>query len=75
MLVLDSINLGIVEMLVNNADIKCADIAEIPLSTIQRRRRSNLEKNSILKKNYYVDFKRLGLRLAETSVSMKGGIS
>jgi DNA-binding Lrp family transcriptional regulator len=74
---LDSINLGIVDMLVNDADIKSADIAaklKVPLSTIQRRR-SNLEKNAILKKNYYVDFNRLGLRLAEISVSTKEVVS
>jgi DNA-binding Lrp family transcriptional regulator len=76
-MVLDNINLGIIEMLINNADIKSADIAsklKVPLSTIQRRR-SNLEKNSILKKNYNVDLKRLGLRVAEISVSTKSGVS
>lgn len=76
-LVLDRINLGIVEMLVNNGDIKSADIAaklKVPLSTIQRRR-SHLERNAILKKNYYVDLKRLGLRTAEISVATKNGES
>ena len=76
-LVLDSINLGIVEMLVNNADIKSSDIAsklKVPLSTIQRRR-SNLEKNSILRKNYDIDLKSLGLRVAEISISTKSGVS
>ena len=73
--VLDNINLGIVEALINDGDIKSADIAarlKVPLSTIQRRR-SNLEKSSILKKNYHVDLKRLGLRVAEISVATKNG--
>ena len=49
---LDRINIGIMEELVNNGDIKSSEISEklkIPLSTIQRRR-SNLEKLSVLKK-------------------------
>jgi len=76
-LVLDKINLGIVEALVNNGDIKSSEIAtklKIPLSTIQRRR-SNLEKNSIIKKNYSVDLKKLGLRVSEISVATKMGES
>jgi DNA-binding Lrp family transcriptional regulator len=75
--ILDSINLGIVEALVNNGDIKSSEIAaklKIPLSTIQRRR-SNLEKNSILKKNYTLDFKKLGLRISEISVATRNGES
>ena len=74
---LDSINLGIVEALVNNGDIKSSEIAaklKIPLSTIQRRR-SNLEKSSILKKNYTLDLKKLGLRVSEISVATRKGES
>jgi DNA-binding Lrp family transcriptional regulator len=66
-----------VEALVNNGDIKSSEIAaklKIPLSTIQRRR-SNLEKNSILKKNYTLDFKKLGLRISEISVATRNGES
>ncbi len=76
-LVLDNINLGIVEALINNGDIKSSEIAaklKIPLSTIQRRR-SNLEKNSIIKKNYTIDLKKLGLRVSEISVATKKGES
>ncbi|HKR74037.1 MAG TPA: winged helix-turn-helix transcriptional regulator [Candidatus Nitrosocosmicus sp.] len=76
-LTLDTINLGIVEALVNNGDIKSAEIAaklKIPLSTIQRRR-SNLEKNMILKKNYTLDLKKLGLRVSEISVATRKGES
>ena len=76
-LFLDGINLGIIEALVNNGDVKSSEIAaklKIPLSTIQRRR-SNLEKNSILKKNYTVDLKKLGLRVSEISVATRKGQS
>jgi hypothetical protein len=72
-MILDSINLGIIEALINNGDIKSSEIAaklKIPLSTIQRRR-SNLEKSFILKKNYTVDLKKMGLRVAEISVATK----
>ena len=75
--ILDSINLGIVEALVNNGEIKSSEIAaklKIPLSTIQRRR-SNLEKYSILKKNYTLDLKKLGLRISEISVATRNGES
>ena len=76
-LTLDTINLGIVEALVNDGDIKSSEIAaklKIPLSTIQRRR-SHLEKNSILKKNYTLDLKKLGLRVSEISVATRKGES
>ena len=74
---LDSINLGIVEALVNNGDVKSSEIAaklKIPLSTIQRRR-SNLEKSLILRKNYTLDLKKLGLRVSEISVATRKGES
>ena len=74
---LDRINLKIVEELITNGDIKSSEIAaklKIPLSTIQRRR-SNLEKNSILKKNYTLDLKKLGLRISEISVATRNGES
>ncbi|WP_161486358.1 winged helix-turn-helix transcriptional regulator [Candidatus Nitrosocosmicus hydrocola] len=76
-MILDSTNLGIIEALINNGDIKSSEIAaklKIPLSTIQRRK-SNLEKSSILKKNYTVDLKKMGLRVAEISVATKRGLS
>lgn len=74
---LDRINVGIIEELVNNGDVKSSEIAEklkIPLSTIQRRR-SNLEKLSVIKKTYTVDLKRLSLRIAEIMVGSERGDS
>ncbi|HET6589158.1 MAG TPA: winged helix-turn-helix transcriptional regulator [Candidatus Nitrosocosmicus sp.] len=67
---LDKINVGIIQELVNNGDIKSSEISaklKIPLSTIQRRR-NNLEKLSIIKKNYIVDLKKLDLRIAEIMI-------
>jgi len=74
---LDKINIGIIEELVNNGDIKSSEISaklKIPLSTIQRRR-SNLEKLAVLKKNYTVDLKRLNLRIAEIMIGTLNGSS
>jgi DNA-binding Lrp family transcriptional regulator len=74
---LDKINIGIIEELVNNGDIKSSEISaklKIPLSTIQRRR-NNLEKLSVLKKNYTVDLKRLNLRIAEIMIGTSNGDS
>ena len=74
---LDRINLKIIEELLNNGEIKSSDIAsklKIPLSTIQRRR-ATLEKFDILKKNYSLDVTKLGLRVAEVSISTKKGSS
>ncbi len=74
---LDNINLKIIEELLNNGDIKSSEIASklaIPLSTIQRRR-SMLEKFSILEKTYTLDPKKLGLRISEISVNTKKGNS
>ena len=75
--VLDKINLKIIEELLNNGEIKSSEIASklrIPLSTIQRRR-ATLEKFDILKKNYSLDVTKLGLRVAEVSISTKKGSS
>jgi DNA-binding Lrp family transcriptional regulator len=75
--VLDKINLKIIEELLNNGEIKSSEIAsklKIPLSTIQRRR-ATLEKFDILKKNYSLDVTKLGLRVAEVSISTKKGSS
>ena len=74
---LDKINLKIIEELLNNGEIKSSEIASklrIPLSTIQRRR-ATLEKFAILKKNYSLDMTKLGLRVAEISISTKKGNS
>ena len=73
----DRINLKIIEELLNNGEIKSSEIAsklKIPLSTIQRRR-ATLEKFDILKKNYSLDVTKLGLRVAEVSISTKKGSS
>ena len=75
--ILDKINLKIIEELLNNGEIKSSEIAsklKIPLSTIQRRR-ATLEKFDILKKNYSLDVTKLGLRVAEVSISTKKGSS
>ena len=75
--ILDRLNLKIIEELLNNGEIKSSEIAsklKIPLSTIQRRR-ATLEKFAILKKNYYLDMTKLGLRVAEISISTKKGNS
>ncbi len=74
---LDNINLKIIEELLNNGDIKSSEIASklaIPLSTIQRRR-SMLEKFSVLEKTYTLDLKKLGLRISEISINTKKGNS
>jgi DNA-binding Lrp family transcriptional regulator len=74
---LDRTNLKIIEELLNNGEIKSSEIAsklKIPLSTIQRRR-ATLEKFDILKKNYSLDVTKLGLRVAEVSISTKKGSS
>jgi len=76
-LILDRINLKIIEELIGNGDIKSSEISaklKIPLSTIQRRR-SNLEKLSIIKKNYIVDLKKLDLRIAEIMIGTSSGES
>jgi DNA-binding Lrp family transcriptional regulator len=75
--VLDKLNLKIIGEILNNGDIKSSEIAsrlKIPLSTIQRRR-ATLEKFDILKKNYSLDVTKLGLRVAEVSISTKKGSS
>lgn len=74
---LDKINLKIIDELLNNGEIKNSEIASklrIPLSTIQRRR-ATLEKFAILKKNYSLDVTKMGLRVAEISISTKKGRS
>jgi DNA-binding Lrp family transcriptional regulator len=72
---LDKINLKIIDELLSNADITSADIAKkikIPLSTVQRRRR-NLERMSVIKKNYELDLGIFGVRIAEISLEIKNG--
>jgi DNA-binding Lrp family transcriptional regulator len=71
----DKISIGIVKELLNNPNVKSADIASklrIPLSTIQRRRAS-LETSSILRKAYELDLSRLGWREAELLITVQKG--
>ena len=52
---LDRINIEILRNIIKNHDIKSSEISEkidIPLSTIQRRRRSRLETSALLKKKF-----------------------
>ena len=74
---IDQINLRIVEELLNNPDIKSSDLAkklQIPLSTLQRRR-TLLEKSSVLKKIYWVDLQKFKLRTADIFINSEGGQS
>jgi DNA-binding Lrp family transcriptional regulator len=73
--IIDKINLKIIDELLSNADVGSADIAKkikIPLSTVQRRRR-NLERMSVIKKNYELDLGIFGVRIAEISLEIKNG--
>jgi len=73
--IVDKINLKIIDELLTNADVGSSDIAKkikIPLSTVQRRRR-NLERMSVIKKNYELDLGIFGVRIAEISLEIKNG--
>jgi DNA-binding Lrp family transcriptional regulator len=75
-LLLDHLNLRIIKDMMNNAEVKSADMAErynSPLSTIQRRR-TKLER-TILKKKYHMDITRLGWRQADLLISVEQGDS
>ena len=71
---LDALNVNIIKGMVNDADVKSANIAgryKSPLSTIQRRR-TKLER-TILKKKYQIDIGQLGWRKADLMVSVDKG--
>ncbi len=71
---IDQINLKIIEELLNNPDIKNANLAkklQIPLSTLQRRK-TRIESH-ILKKYYHFDFSQLGFRMAEIYLHIESG--
>ena len=73
--IIDKINIKIIDELLSNADVGSSDIAKkikIPLSTVQRRRR-NLEKMSIIRKNYELDLGIFGLRMAEIYLEIENG--
>ena len=74
--VFDALNINIAKEILNDADVRSADIATrygMPLSTIQRRR-TRLER-SVLKKNYQVNIKDLGWRSAEILIAVEKGKS
>ena len=72
---LDSINLGIIKELIEDPNMKSADLAaklQIPSSTIQRRR-AMLESSSILRKTYELDLSALGWREADLLITVDRG--
>ena len=75
-IVFDALNINIAKEILNDADVRSADIAtryDMPLSTIQRRR-TRLER-SVLKKSYRVNIKDLGWRSAEIMIAVEKGNS
>ncbi|MGD9533857.1 MAG: Lrp/AsnC family transcriptional regulator [Candidatus Nitrosocosmicus sp.] len=71
----DKIDIQILSNLLKNADIRSIEISnklKIPLSTIQRRR-SIIDKSSMLKKGYQIDYKQFGLRRADIMVTVSKG--
>lgn len=74
-IILDEINLQIIEQVINDPDIKSADISKnlnIPLSTIQRRRHV-LETLSVFNKKYELDFSKFNLRVADIMLGVSNG--
>jgi len=72
---LDRINLLITQELLQNSSVKTATIAHklnLPLSTVQRRRK-RLEESPYLKKRYEIDVKQFGFRKADILISTLGG--
>jgi DNA-binding Lrp family transcriptional regulator len=72
---LDSTDVNIIRELVNNPNARSADIAykyKIPLSTIQRRR-TRLERSSILKHRYDIDVRQFGWRTADILIGVEKG--
>jgi len=58
-----------------NPDTKSSEISEkinIPLSTIQRRR-SRIESSALLRKNFEIDYHRLGMRIADLLIKISKG--
>ena len=71
---IDKTNLKIIKELMENPNIKSSELSEklqVPLSTIQRRR-ARIEE-SILKKNYYFNFSKIGYRTAEIFLDIDKG--
>jgi DNA-binding Lrp family transcriptional regulator len=75
-IVFDALNINIAKEILNDADVRSADIATkygMPLSTVQRRR-TRLER-SVLKKSYQVNIRDLGWRNAEILIAVEKGNS
>jgi DNA-binding Lrp family transcriptional regulator len=71
----DKINLKIIKALMENPNIKSSELSEklqVPLSTIQRRR-AVLEKTGVVKKEYILDLRKFGLRIAEILIDIEKG--
>ncbi|MGA7043793.1 MAG: Lrp/AsnC family transcriptional regulator [Nitrososphaeraceae archaeon] len=76
LVLLDSLNAKIIKELVSNPNVRSVTIAskyKAPLSTVQRRK-ARLE-NSILKKNYQINTRELGWRIADLFLSVEKGRS
>ena len=73
--IVDKINLKIIRELMENPTIKSSELSEklqISLSTIQRRR-AVLDKTSAIKKEYILDLRKFGLRIAEILIDIEKG--
>ena len=71
----DKINLKIIKALMENPDIKSSELSQklqVPISTIQRRR-AVLEKTAVVKKEYILDLRKFGLRIAEILIDIEKG--
>ena len=72
---IDKINLKIIKALMENPNIKSSELSDklqVPLSTIQRRR-AVLEKTAVVKKEYILDLRKFGLRIAEILIDIEKG--
>jgi DNA-binding Lrp family transcriptional regulator len=77
MRVFDHLYVNIAKELLNDPEVRSADIAakyKMPLSTVQRRRRARLEM-LVLKKTYEVNIQALGWRNADICVAVESGKS
>ena len=71
----DKIDILILTELLKNLDIKSSEISnrlKIPLSTIQRRR-NRIDKSTMLKRGYEIDYKQFGLRRSDVIVKISKG--
>ena len=75
--IMDKINKELLRQILQRPDIKSSDISkslQVPLSTIQRRR-SLLERSSLVKKSYEIDIEKTGLRIADVLIGVERGSS